>query len=129
MSLVISPSEFKKSENDYNAFFDDSEDFDDILMQCSQKIEEEMKQLSQNAARSVPDLNKKSFIRHYSMPGSPSINKKNGKEVVSRPSSTQNKNFPRTISMPIRGGQFKVSPTSTISCKYLKKKMLNNFYS
>lgn len=114
MSLVISTSDLKKTENAYNAFFNDSEDFDDMLMQCSQKIEEEMKQLSQNSAQTVPDLNKKSFIRHYSMPGSPSINKKICKEVVSKP--IQRKHFPRTISMPIRGGQFKVSPTSSISC-------------
>lgn len=92
-------------------------------MQCSQKIEEELKQ-SQNSTQKVPDLNKslnnKSFLRHNSMPGAPSINKKVDRELVSKPVTSQNKYFSRTISMPTRRGQSRLSPSSisSTSCKY-----------
>lgn len=118
-SLVTSPSILQKDENYLQAFFDDSEEFDDILMQCSQKVEEELKQ-SQNSTQSAVSnqfkaRNDKSFLRHSSMPGSPSINTKVDKGLVSTLTNNQNKSFQRTISMPTRG-LFKASSNSISSC-------------
>lgn len=113
-SLVTSPSKSQKDENRYlQAFLDDSDDFDCILMQCSQKVEEEFKQSQNSVSNQYKSKNDKSFLRHNSMPGSPSIKKVD--RDLGKPTTTQNKCFQRTISMPTRAGNFKASSNSISS--------------